>query len=553
MTVIKKVLANLIFISDMKSTAFALPCPPCQVPTMGWVFFVFFLLFTFLFLPISEAKAQATGLVVEPYAIDIGEVGDVDLTGYNTYRLYVQFADTADFLVAVYGDADFPTNIIGGNRFWHHFLGGIDNATYVPDLFAIYPEHEYDSFVTVGMTAAANLAAGEQPINLVGDPDADWRFGPGAFFPGSGPGGDINIDTETGGSWFPLFPDVNAFAGPDSLVLIGQFTTDQPFHGQVSVAYAVDGNLNDNALVTFSFDGADAIVDGCTDPAACNFDPSANADDGTCFFPEFCFDCIGNCLCDDDDDNICDLYEVMGCTDEAACNFDPGATEFDESCLYAEPGLDCLGNCLVDTDSDGICDPDEVAGCTDPNACNYDGAATDDDGSCAVPWTCQYCEAGALVTTDEDGDGVCDADEVAGCTDIEADNYAPEATDDDGNCIYSGCTDPAAMNHNAQASINDGSCQYLLTGFPGCTYPSASNFNANATFDDGSCVQGGCTDPEALNHCAASTEDDGSCIYYDDLVEEIIGSNCGADLDGSGFVGSADLILFLSFYEYFCD
>ena len=39
-------------------------------------------------------------------------------------------------------------------------------------------------------------------------------------------GNDIIIDTQTGGSWFPLFPDANAYAGPDSFVLIGQFTTD---------------------------------------------------------------------------------------------------------------------------------------------------------------------------------------------------------------------------------------------------------------------------------------------------------------------------------------
>ena len=36
----------------------------------------------------------------------------------------------------------------------------------------------------------------------------------------------------------------------------------------------------------------------------------------------------------------------------------------------------------TDTDADGICDEDEVAGCTDPAAINYDPNATDDDGSC---------------------------------------------------------------------------------------------------------------------------------------------------------------------------
>ena len=42
---------------------------------------------------------------------------------------------------------------------------------------------------------------------------------------------------------------------------------------------------------------------------------------------------------------------------------------------------DCFGNCLDDIDSDGICDALEITGCTDANADNYDLNATDDDGS----------------------------------------------------------------------------------------------------------------------------------------------------------------------------
>ena len=46
---------------------------------------------------------------------------------------------------------------------------------------------------------------------------------------------------------------------------------------------------------------------------------------------------------------------------------------------------------MSDTDEDGICDAFEVAGCTDPAALNYDVNATDDDGSCA------YCSLTAQV------------------------------------------------------------------------------------------------------------------------------------------------------------
>lgn len=52
--------------------------------------------------------------------------------------------------------------------------------------------------------------------------------------------------------------------------------------------------------------------------------------------------------------------------------------------------------------------------------------------------------------------------EIYGCTDPEALNYNPEATIDDGSCIYDiyGCTDPLALNYNPEATIDDGSCIY---------------------------------------------------------------------------------------------
>ena len=44
--------------------------------------------------------------------------------------------------------------------------------------------------------------------------------------------------------------------------------------------------------------------------------------------------------------------------------------------------LDCNGECLNDSDGDGVCDENEIVGCTDSSACNYDNTATDDDGTC---------------------------------------------------------------------------------------------------------------------------------------------------------------------------
>ena len=61
--------------------------------------------------------------------------------------------------------------------------------------------------------------------------------------------------------------------------------------------------------------------------------------------------------------------------------------------------------------------------------------------------------------------------EVPGCMDEEALNTNPEATVDDGSCIYppelkEGCTDPNAINTDPEAIVDDGSCDYLPEATP---------------------------------------------------------------------------------------
>ena len=91
-----------------------------------------------------------------------------------------------------------------------------------------------------------------------------------------------------------------------------------------------------------------------------------------------------------------------------------------------------------DLDNDGICDNDEISGCTDEEACNYNSDATDEDGSCEfVDGICDTCEDGVVVDNDIDNDGICDEFEILGCQDVLALNYDSDATDQ-GNCEYLG-------------------------------------------------------------------------------------------------------------------
>ena len=47
-------------------------------------------------------------------------------------------------------------------------------------------------------------------------------------------------------------------------------------------------------------------IEGCTDATACNYNPNAVLNDGTCIFAPTYYDCFGNCINDTDGDLICD-------------------------------------------------------------------------------------------------------------------------------------------------------------------------------------------------------------------------------------------------------
>ena len=68
-----------------------------------------------------------------------------------------------------------------------------------------------------------------------------------------------------------------------------------------------------------------------------------------------------------------------------------------------------------DTDGDGVCDDNEVLGCTTVGDCAYDSTATDDDGSCSgvVAGACQECSSTTTTSS-----GSCT--DVAGWTDNES-------------------------------------------------------------------------------------------------------------------------------------
>ena len=80
-----------------------------------------------------------------------------------------------------------------------------------------------------------------------------------------------------------------------------------------------------------------------------------------------------------------------------------------------------------------------------------------------------------------------------GCTNRNANNYNPEASVDDGNCIIYGCTDGLAPNFDENATHNDGNCEAYA-----CISQSG-NCGENAT-----CVNDGLVKPEGYR-CDCNT------------------------------------------------
>jgi hypothetical protein len=241
-------------------------------------------------------------------------------------------------------------------------------------------------------------------------------------------------------------------------------------------------------------------VNGCTNPAATNYDPLATIDDGSCIISQ-----VNGCIISsasnfnssaNTDDGSCIWY---GCIDPAAIN----TTTFpSEAINYSGIGITDNGSCTY-------C----INGCTDPTAFNYSAAATCDDGSC-VPF-------------------------VYGCAQPTASNHDPTVNSDDGSCIWSFCPEEQDSSYGtvngvvlysgSSASIQAGmntliatvTTYYNISSFPpswwdsspcltgGCMNQNSSNYSSSATWDDGSC--GGCTDPLSYNYTPNVNIDDGSC------------------------------------------
>ena len=248
-----------------------------------------------------------------------------------------------------------------------------------------------------------------------------------------------------------------------------------------------------------------APVLGCIDSTACNYDSSADTDDGSCVY---CGDdtadnfdsadssCTTECVYCAEVPLIVDIATANTLTATWTENWGmiSNATVVTYRLRYRETGTTSwnviyniaptassgamnhtigglTANQSYDIEVKAMCSntnsnwsstatmmTSHIMGCTDPGSVNYDGSATQDDGSC-VP-----CDYG------------CTSEYAADGTTLNS-NWDALATCDDGSCTACvfGCTDSTACNYDSLATCDDGSCNPCLPA-------TISQFNLSGSF-----------------------------------------------------------------------
>jgi hypothetical protein len=221
--------------------------------------------------------------------------------------------------------------------------------------------------------------------------------------------------------------------------------------------------LNGETLTTFTaeeLESTSGIVSvsvgsslaGCIDQWACNYNPQANCNDGSC------------------------TYDCLGCTDPNSYNYNPAATIDNGSCCDAENYItvtaDVPDQSLLEFEifnnpggfyffsfyGTSLCIPD---GCYEMTASYFGSGLIDNQ----IPITVTNANGDVLLSSNFDNFSQnsipISIDAVAGCADFYACNYNPQATCFT-NCVYDcfGCTDPTADNYSPQATVDNGSCCY---------------------------------------------------------------------------------------------
>ena len=121
-------------------------------------------------------------------------------------------------------------------------------------------------------------------------------------------------------------------------------------------------------------------------------------------------------------------------------------------------------------------------GCTNPDAVNFSPSATEDDGSCTL------CSDGSAAAQADDGSRTC---LVSGCTSATATNYDPAANIYDGSCaapptliVSGGCVSFVDAEYSLQATLHNGKPHYATADGRRFLYWSGGRWRIDSDEED---------------------------------------------------------------------
>ena len=320
-----------------------------------------------------------------------------------------------------------------------------------------------------------------------------------------------------------------------------------------------DSDLSETAYYFGSCDFAIPAVAGCTDGSACNYFSDATEDDGSCEYAADGYDCEGNEVCNyasvdylgltgsNESDGIYYLdfesYSPSGTSTDGysahiVVNGDSSTINYNyvlnnNNAWYAAisvtPGSVYTWSATIETCGGGQTINGEytspIYGCTGPDHCNYDPEATMDDGSCIYAdegFDCAgNCLSGELLTMyDSWGDGWNGAILTVNGVEYTVEGSSASACVNLLDCNLIEWTQGSYDNETSwyigehfQAQAGSGAGTYGDCGVTGCLDASACNYNEDATTDDGSCIYAG-----------AGLDCDGNCLSGDAVTINLFDS-----------------------------
>lgn len=250
--------------------------------------------------PIVPIEGLIEGVVLEELWIHDGALADI-AEGSVTYRLYARISDEAPagtFVHGVFGHEDHPLEVTSANGFFVHFAAGSPIASNVnPIFYEVLPSTAYSSWWTLYKTPELFQSSSDGfNLSYIEGESGSWAWDDAA-------GGGV------AGFWFPQ--QLPAATLDSSLVLLGQFTTQ----GTADIAGTINlvvktPEFEVQHVTGLTFDNSQAVMSGCMDPMALNFNADAVIPLDVC---EFLGDINGDGVIDVED--LLDLLGAFGCTD----------------------------------------------------------------------------------------------------------------------------------------------------------------------------------------------------------------------------------------------